>query len=176
MYPVYKGTYERGDDLDTDVANESVFYRDHVIMWAKDVRRSIDYLATRADVDTARIAYYGFSWGGALGGLIPAIEPRFRTAVLLVAGLDPNRPQPEVDPVNFLPRIRIPVLMLNGRYDHYFPVASSQQPFFDLLGSARKEKYVSEGGHSVPRPELITRMLAWLDKYLGPTPETELSR
>jgi hypothetical protein len=37
---------------------------------------------------------------------------------------------PEVDFINFVPRVRQPVLMLNGRYDNYFPVESAQEPFF----------------------------------------------
>jgi dienelactone hydrolase len=170
MYPVYKGTYERGDSLASDYANESNFYREHVIMWAKDLRRSIDYLATRPDIDTTRLAYYGLSWGGFLGGLMPAVEPRFRTVVLYVAGLEQQRGQPEVEPINFLPRIRMPVLMLNGRYDYFFPVETSQRPFFRLLGTPPqlKRQVIYEGGHSVPRPQLITETLSWLDRYLGP--------
>jgi formylglycine-generating enzyme required for sulfatase activity/tRNA A-37 threonylcarbamoyl transferase component Bud32/dienelactone hydrolase len=170
MYPIYKGTYERGDGLHTDYPDESNFYKDHVIMWAKDLRRSIDYLQTRSDIDAGRLAYYGVSWGGYLGGLMPAVEPRFKTVVLLVAGLENQRGQPEVEPINFLPRITLPVLMLNGRYDYYFPVESSQRPFFRFLGtpSQHKRQVISEGGHSVPRTQLIAETLTWLDRYLGP--------
>ena len=170
MYPIYKGTYERGDSLHSDYPDVSNFYRDHVVMWAKDMRRSLDYLATRRDMDTTKFAYYGVSWGGYLGGLMPAVEPRIRTVLLLVAGLENQRGQPEVEPINFLPRIRVPVLMLNGRYDHYFPVESAQKPFFRFLGTpaSQKRQIISEGGHYVPRTQLITEVLAWLDRYLGP--------
>jgi len=139
-------------------------------MWAKDLRRSIDYLGTRRDIDTTRLAYYGVSWGGFLGGLMPAIEPRFKTVVLYVAGLEQQKGQPEVEPINFLPRITVPVLMLNGRYDYYFPVESAQLPFFRLLGTApqRKRQVISEGSHFVPRNQLIAESLGWLDRYLGP--------
>lgn len=170
LYPIYKSTFERGDGFEDDVANESSAYRDHVIMWAKDLRRSVDYLATRADIDTSRLAYYGLSWGGERGGLMPAVEPRLRVVVLNVAGLALQRAQPEVEPINFLPRIRVPVLMLNGRYDHYFPVETSQRPFFRLLGTPpdQKRQVIAEGGHYVPRNQLIGETLAWLDRYLGP--------
>ncbi len=170
MYPVYKGTYERGDGLNSDYANPSNFYKDHVIMWAKDLRRSIDYLGTRRDIDTTRLAYYGVSWGGFLGGLMPAIEPRLKTVVLLVAGLEQQRGQPEVEPINFLPHITVPVLMLNGRYDFFFPVESAQLPFFRLLGTPpqHKRQVISEGSHFVPRNQAIAEVLGWLDRYLGP--------
>ena len=81
-----------------------------------------------------------------------------------------QRGQPEVEPINFLPRIKLPVLMLNGRYDHYFPVESAQLPFFRLLGTPpqRKRQVISEGGHFVPRTQLISEVLDWLDRYLEP--------
>jgi eukaryotic-like serine/threonine-protein kinase len=169
LHPIYKSTYERSDDLKSDYADETIFYRDHVLMWGKDLRRSVDYLGTRSDIDTSKVAYYGVSWGGYLGGIFPAVEPRFKAAILYVAGLARDRGMPEVEPINFLPRIRTPVLMLNGKYDHYFPVESSQKPFFRFLGTpAEHKRYVLyEGGHNVPRERLIAESLDWLDKYLG---------
>ncbi len=172
LYPVYKSTYQRRDSLHTDTQDTTIFYRDHAVMWAKDMRRGIDYLETRQDVSTARLAYYGVSWGGALGGLLPAVEPRIRVSVLEVAGLDFSAVRPEVDPVNFLSRIRIPTLMINGRYDFYFPVEISQIPMFRLLGTPADQKrhVVAEGSHFVPRLRLIQESLAWLDKYQLPGP------
>jgi len=170
IHPIYKSTYERQDSLHSDYADPSNFYKDHVIAWAKDMRRSIDYLDTRPDIDTARVAYYGVSWGGYLGGLMPAVEPRFKAVVLLVAGLENQQGQPEVEPINFLPRIKIPVLMLNGQYDHYFPVETAQRPMFRLLGTPadKKRQVISEGGHFVPRTQLVRETLDWLDRWLGP--------
>jgi dienelactone hydrolase len=168
--PIVKSTFERGDGFETDVADESNAYRDHVIMWVKDFRRSVDYLETRADVDTSRLAYYGVSWGGLFGGIIPAVEPRIRASILMVAGLAMQRGLPETEPINFLPRITVPTLMLNGRFDHYFPVETSQKPFFRLLGTppAQKRQVIAEAGHFVPRNQLIGESLDWLDRYLGP--------
>jgi dienelactone hydrolase len=169
LWPIYKGTHQRSDSLKTDIQDTTIFYRDHVIMWAKDMGRAIDYLETRKEVSTDPLAYYGVSWGGAMGGLMPAVEPRIRVAALYVAGLDFERARPEVDPVNFLPRIRIPILMINGRYDFFFPLESSQIPMFRLLGTtaADKRHIVEDGSHYVPRTRLIQEVLMWLDKYQG---------
>ena len=172
LYPVYKGTYQRSDSLNTDVQNTSNFYRDHVVMWAKDLRRGVDYLETRPEIATGRLAYYGLSWGGAMGGLMPAVEPRIRVNVLYVAGLDFEPARPEVEPINFIPRIRIPTLMVNGRYDFFFPLETSQIPMFRLLGTPADQKrhVVEDGSHFVPRTRLIQEVLTWLDKY-QPLPE-----
>jgi pimeloyl-ACP methyl ester carboxylesterase len=77
----------------------------------------------------------------------------------------------EVEPINFLPRITAPVLMLNGQYDHYFPVETAQRPMFRLLGTPadKKRQVIAEGGHFIPRPQLVKETLDWLDRYLGPT-------
>jgi dienelactone hydrolase len=171
VYPIYKSTHERSDTLRTDIPDGSILWRDHVVMWVKDYRRTLDYLSTRADIDTSKFAYFGYSWGGYMGGIIPAVEPRVKTAVLYVAGLTMERGRPEVEPINHLPRIRIPVLMLNGKYDFFFPSETAQKPFFEFLGTPAANKIwkLYEGGHDVPRTELIKESLAWLDKYLGPT-------
>jgi eukaryotic-like serine/threonine-protein kinase len=72
--------------------------------------------------------------------------------------------------MNFLPRIKIPVLMVNGRSDFTFPVATLQDPAFRLLGTPEKDKrhVVFEGAHGVifyHRNEVVREVLAWLDRY-----------
>ena len=167
LYPVFKGTHQRRDSLRSDSPDSTNFYRDHVVMWGKDLRRAIDYLETRPEASTAQLAYYGISWGGEMGALLPAIEPRIRVSVLQVAGIGFSAVQPEVDPVNYLPHVTIPTLMINGRYDFYFPVATSQIPMFRLLGTPadQKKHVIEEGSHFVPRVRLIQEALAWLDRY-----------
>ena len=169
MYPIYKGTYERGDELQNGYPNETIFYKEHVILWAKDLGRSIDYLETRDDIDIDKLAYYGFSWGAFMGGNMLAIEKRIKVGILYVAGLRFERSLPEVDPIHFLPHISIPVLMLNGKYDYIFPVETSQRPFFELLGTPKKAKkwIVYDVGHYVPKVVLAKETLDWLDHYLG---------
>ncbi|MGD0791809.1 MAG: protein kinase [Terriglobales bacterium] len=170
LYPVYKGTYERGDGMESDVANTTSTWRDHVVMWVKDASRAIDYAETRPDLDHEKLGYYGYSWGAAMGAIVPAVEPRFKACVLALGGLDFQRSLPEVDTINFVARVKQPVLMLNGRYDFFFPVESTQEPFFRLLGSKKDQKkhLLYDTGHNIPRNELIKETLNWLDQYLGP--------
>ena len=139
-------------------------------MWIKDLSRSIDYLETRNDIDTGKLAYFGYSWGGFMGATIPAVEPRLKASVLYVAGLEFQRSLPEVDPIHYLPRIKIPVLMLNGKYDFFFPYETSQLPFYELLGTPKEHKklFLYDQGHNVPESQLSKQTLIWLDRYLGP--------
>jgi len=175
LYPLYEHTYGSGTSAaNGDVPSATIEHRDQMLRWAKEMRRSIDYVVTRPDVDTARLAYVGTSWGSRLAGVMLAVEPRIKTAVLNVAGLSMATVRPEEDPVNFLPRIHIPVLMLSGQYDSVFPVEVSQKPFFRLLGSppGKKKQIMAEGGHFLPRPLMVAEALKWLDETLGPVSRT----
>jgi len=170
LFPVYKSTFERGDGMESDVPSASSTYRDHVIMWVKDASRAVDYVETRPDLDQSKLAYYGLSWGGELGGIVPAVDTRIKVCVIAGGGIDLVRSLPEVDAVNFLSRLKQPVLMLNGRYDFIFPRESSQELFYQLLGSKKDQKkhLLYDTAHSLPRNELIKETLNWLDQYLGP--------
>ncbi len=169
MRPIYKGTFERHDDLKSDLQDETVFYKDHVIMWRKDIGRCIDYLETRKDIQADKIAYLGWSWGGFMGGIMPAIEKRLKVIVLNVGGMEMNKALPEADQINFLPRITQPVLMLNGKHDMFFPVETAQLPMFNFLGTPKEDKkiIIFEAGHLVPRTDFVKETLQWYDKYLG---------
>ena len=170
LAPVYKSTFERRDGLKSDVPEPTALWRDHVIAWSKDLGRSLDYLETRPEIDRTRLAYLGVSWGGAMAPILLAVEDRFRAAVLESGGLEFQKALPEADKINFITRMKTPTLMLNGRYDHFFPEGSSQRPFLQLLGTPEKDKrlVVYETGHAVPRKEFIRESIDWLDRYLGP--------
>jgi cephalosporin-C deacetylase-like acetyl esterase len=135
----------------------------------KDLRASIDYLETRDEVDSDRVGFFGWSFGGRVGVVATAVEPRIDAAVLNTGGLDPNRYPPEVDVFNFASRVRTPVLMLNGQHDVVFPYETSARPLFELLGTASEHKshVLFPVSHIVPQDELIKHSLDWFDKYLG---------
>jgi eukaryotic-like serine/threonine-protein kinase len=102
--------------------------------------------------------------------LFLAIERRFRAAVLVSGGLAYDEYRPEVDPLNFAPRVKSPILMLNGRYDFAFPLQGCQLPLLRLLGTPDADKchVLFDCAHAVPRNGMIMESLNWLDKYLGP--------
>jgi cephalosporin-C deacetylase-like acetyl esterase len=170
LYPVYKSMYERGDDMTAPVQSGTALYRDHVVQWSKDLGRSIDYVETRKDLDSSRIAFYGVSLGGIVGPVLMAVEDRIRVGVLVAGGLRRTQTMPEADAMNFAPHLHRPVLMVNGRHDFIFPPETNQAPLFELLGSPAKDKrYVvlETAGHLPPNDLLTKEVLEWLDRYLG---------
>ena len=170
LYPVYKSTFERGDGVKSDIANMSSTWRDHVIMWVKDASRAIDYAETRPELDHAKLAFYGLSWGATMGPFVTAVEPRIKVGIFALGGLDFQKSLAEANAINFLPRVKQPVLMLNGRYDFFCPLESCQEPFFHWLGSGKGQKklLLYDTGHFIPINDLTKETLNWLDQYLGP--------
>lgn len=166
LYPVYQGMYERRLTAPVGPSGE----RDRVIEQSKDLRRSLDYLETRPDIDLGRVGYYGISDGARLGLIQLAEESRIRAAVLSAGGLSPERKPLEIDEINLAPRVRIPVLMLNGRYDFMYAAESDQIQMFRLLGTPEKDKrYVLfNSGHVPIQQQEVKETLDWFDRYLGP--------
>jgi cephalosporin-C deacetylase-like acetyl esterase len=172
IWPIYKSTFERRDDF-VPYGKPPGFVRDHVIMWSKDLGRTLDYLETRRDIDSTRMAYFGASMGGQRASVFLAVEKRFKAAILDSGGFTIllRYDLPEADGLNFAPRVKIPVLMLNGRYDDVFPLEWSQLPLFRRLGTPDEDKkhVIYEAGHGgYPDREMIRESLDWLDKYLAP--------
>jgi dienelactone hydrolase len=172
--PIWKGAFFRDDSLFSfhwrTLPHESSAYRDITLQWHKDLSRTIDYLETRPDIDAEKIGYYGLSWGGRAATIALATQPRLKVAVLNVGGLHQTELLPEIDDVNFVPRVRQPVLMLSGEHDIVFPLETNQRPMFELLGTdpAYKRLHIVPTAHFVPQNELIRETLDWLDRYLEP--------
>jgi serine/threonine protein kinase/dienelactone hydrolase len=172
LYPVYKGTFERGNNELFAIHGGAYThqYKEFFVKVVKDFKRCIDYLQQkRPDIDGQRLAYCGFSWGANYGSIIPAVEERISASILAVGGMSGNG-RPEVNAINYVRRVKVPTLMLNGKYDLTFPYETTVKPMFDLLGTPddRKELKLYETDHFIPRDELIKETLIWLDRYLGP--------
>ncbi len=173
LYPVYKGTFERRDDALALISEGEKSHRftEYMIQLVKDFKKCIDYLETRQDIDSNKIAYYGMSWGGVFGAIIPAVEERLKASVLVAGGFyRDGLGRPEANQINYVTRVKTPTLMINGRYDTLLPYETSQKPMFDLLGTPdeHKELKLYETDHIPPRNEFIKETLAWLDRYLDP--------
>jgi pimeloyl-ACP methyl ester carboxylesterase/precorrin-6B methylase 2 len=148
--------------------------RDIHIQAVIDIRRGIDMLAQRGDVDANRIAYVGHGYGANWGAILSSVEPRLR-AFVLVAGFpslaelmesdDPDMANlrfsmgaerfaryrasiSAVDPIRFTSFwLGAPILFQFGRFDQFVPRAAAER----LANSiSRPQKVVFyDAGHSV---------------------------
>jgi dienelactone hydrolase len=110
-----------------------------------DLRRAVDLLRSRHDVDPDRIGYLGYSYGGAMGGLLAGVEHRIAAFVLMVgdgglvehaagpdepgllSSLAPRRREEWLDamepiePLTWIEDANAPLLFLSGRHDQLVP-------------------------------------------------------
>jgi len=168
--------------------------RDAFIQTVIDLRRAIDFLQSRPEMDGKRIGYIGLSMGGILGGILAGVDERVQAPILIVAGGDwgylfansqhPNAVQlrqknPElfknpqkinevvgtIDPVNWVGRIAPrPLLMINGKDDQIVPKECTER----LFAAAKEPKEILwlEGGH-MPQPDAVLRKVdEWVNKHL----------
>jgi dienelactone hydrolase len=66
-----------------DVVEFKASDRAGIVQEVKEMRRGIDFLVSRPEVDPTRLAYVGFSWGGSLGAIFSAVERRVHSFVLM---------------------------------------------------------------------------------------------
>ena len=172
LVPFYKGTYDRRLNKPT-YPPEGLQSKNLYVQRSQDLRRAIDYLQTRDDIDIAKLAYVGLAWGGQMGPVMMAPESRFKTGILLLGGICGCERHPASDPANFAPHVKVPMLMLNGREDSLFPYETAQKPLFTLLGTptALKRHVILPGEHNIPweyRQQYHREILRWLDTHLDP--------
>ncbi|MFC1559323.1 protein kinase [Gemmatimonadota bacterium] len=170
--PVLKGTYERNSGEEHSFPSLTREYSNFVYCLVNDIRRSIDYIETRDELNSEMIAYYGFSWGGRLGSIVLALEERIKSAFWLVGGYSAIQALPEASEFNFTTRVTQPVLMVNGTRDVIFPLETSVRPLFERLGTLDEEKALElfDAGHGISNTHknMFSQLLVeWLDLTLG---------
>ncbi len=62
------------------------YTREVYTTFVKDLRRGVDFLQTRPEIDGARLAYVGHSFGALFGGVLAGVEKRL-VAFVLMAGV-----------------------------------------------------------------------------------------
>jgi DNA-binding winged helix-turn-helix (wHTH) protein/dienelactone hydrolase len=173
VLPIWPSSYERAVATDLLSVDEA-FQRDAALGYHTDAARILDYLETRPEIDAEHAGYVGMSHGASdIGPVVLATEPRIKAAVLISGGirLDDTRLHAMFDAVNHAPRITVPVLLVNGRFDPLYPYEESQRRLLDLLGTPgdKKKHQPYDAGHVGYPPNSLAREVGdWFDRYLGP--------
>jgi dienelactone hydrolase len=154
-----------------------------------DLRRAVDLLQARDDVDPDRIGYLGVSYGGAMGGLLAGVERRIAAFVLRVGdgglvehfgsrkdsggSLPPLSPERRerwltamrpIEPLKYVRRATAPLLFQSGRLDDVVPPADARR--YQAAAPESKEVRWYDAGHFLP-PEADCDAVAWLARHIG---------
>lgn len=143
-------------------------YVDYVVTQVTELRRGLDYLETRKDLDMSRVAFIGPSAGSWAGVILTALEPRYRSVLFIGTDIHPSEitDAPAANRINFAPRIAAPQMMLQGRYDESAPLDTMAMPLFRLLREPKRLE-IYEGSHVPPQDIAVPTTTKWLDETLG---------
>ncbi len=145
------------------------------------VRRAVDLLASRDDVDADRIGYVGWSAGARTGAILAGVEPRLRALVLVAPGAAPvsefvaaaadadkaavERVMSSIDPLTYIARGHADRLLIQeGKQDAVIPRTAIDA----LIDAAPKGTEVRwyDADHTMG-PVAYSEHLDWLQERLG---------
>ena len=198
------------DDLDVRPApwrrsapgSEPEAVRNNFIQAVVDLRRGIDLLRARSDVDPNRIAYVGHSAGAHWGAILSAVDKRLQTAVLM-AGVpteatillesdDPDyidfrqttpkeqldkyfKTVKSLDAINYVPHAApMPLLFQFARFEQYFNEAAMRR-YADAASNPKLVLWY-DTGHGLNDIQPLIDRANWLHKYVGMGPITPILR
>ncbi len=132
-----------------------------------DIRRTLDYLATRRDIDMERIGVIGYSMGGIMSFQLAALDDRVKVGVSCVG--PPRIPNRLLDPFSayqFAPRIQgTPFMVLMGRKDDRLYSVEEARKLHDLIHSPVKELRLYDTGHHLPS-SYVDDAIGWFSDHL----------
>ncbi len=149
-----------------------------------DLRRGLDLLVARPDVDPDRIGFVGHSFGALIGGLLAGVDRRLRAAVLMAgtgrfvdvaaANLPDlsgerlahyRRTLADLDPAVWVGRAApTPLLFQSALHDKVFTEEQSRE-FFERASDPKSQKWYY-AGHSLNETARRDR-IAWLAGQLS---------
>ncbi len=162
------GERRREDTSGSDYDFGPYSARDWMSQSVVDLRRGIDYLQQRPEIDPERIAVLGGSMGGWIGSVLSAVEPRIKTTVLTVPATDfgtrQDAPGMVVNSSNYFPRITNPLLLVVALRDSELRIARARE-LFKLVGGKKKLIEYDEQ-HFLPPDKYNQDILLWLKENL----------
>lgn len=144
-----------------------------------DLRRAVDFIGTREELDAKKIGYFGISLGGITGTVFCGVEQRIKVPVIVLAGgqLDllykEKIPAPEatdfvsfIDPMNFVEQISPrPLLMINAKNDEVVPPEMSHL-LFEKAKEPKEIIWYDAKHRDAPLDKVYGDGLQWFNTYL----------
>jgi dienelactone hydrolase len=175
--------------------------RDNFIQSVVDLRRGIDVLLARADVDPNRIAYVGHSSGAHWGAILSAVDRRLKTVALMAGvpteatilmesddpdyvGFRQSTPKEQLDKylgiispldaINYVPHAATPLLFQFARFEQYFNEATMRR--YAQAASEPKLVLWYDTGHGLNDVRPLIDRANWLQRHIGMKPVVPILR
>lgn len=165
---------------DFDLTGDYKYWTRNVIAQTVfDLRRAVDFIETRKELDSKRIGYYGISLGGIIGTVFCGVENRVKVPVIALAGGQLNLLYKEkafsreakdfmgiVEPLNFVKHIAPrPFLMLNAKNDEVVHPAMSKL-LFNAAEEPKEMVWYDAKHKDAPIDRIYGDGLNWFKEYL----------
>lgn len=175
--------YKNANDV-TEPEKAIELHRQAVI----DLRRGLDLLAARPDVDPTRLAYAGHSYGAQFGAMLASVDKRLKAAVLMAGipdlgaiilegnppGIREYREKTGLDKlhaanealqasaaVNYVPHAApVPLLFQFARHEVNFTVSAMERYY--RAASEPKSQLWYDTGHELNDPQALRDRARWL--------------
>ena len=168
FHPIYFNTYSRERVINTWLPNESEEYKEMIVKWGQDYKRSLDYLQTRKDFKFKNLSYYGYSLGSRYANILLAIDNRVKSAFIVVGGLRMQRAKKEIDEHFYLRRVKTPIFHIVGKLDATLGYEDVYLPWKKLVGTNLedlKTLELEDFGHGIPKDTIVKYHKSWIEKY-----------
>jgi cephalosporin-C deacetylase-like acetyl esterase len=167
-------------DYDFDLIDGYRYWtRDLVSQTVFDLRRAIDFLETRAEIDSKRIGLFGISLGGVIGTVFAGVDERVKVPVIALAGgnltlmfgLDAVTDEARdffsiIDPINFVENISPrPLLMINAENDEVIAPVTSKM-LFRKAKKPKEIKWFPSKHRDLPIDEAYPTGIQWFQSHL----------
>ncbi len=153
-------------------------FRDALVQTVFDLRRAVDYLDTRPDIDSTKTAFLGISLGGIIGTVFCGVEKRVEFPIITLAGggmryalgKDGLKERVKemlapIEPLNFVAQISPrPVLFQNAKKDEIIPKTSTML----LYATAKEPKEIIwyDAHHHMPPRPAFRDAVEWLQSKM----------
>lgn len=163
------GHGERDDAVSSDAEDQADAWRrgapEFIVHNVIDLRRALDYLSTRPEVDVSRLAYAGSSMGAMMGAVLCAVDTRPHAVILRCSGARESQHQ-DLDHLGFVGGIAPrPLLMLNNTEDEIFNHESVLR-LYEAAGEPKELRWFP-GDHRANHDLHAAECLEWLERWLG---------
>jgi len=169
------------DEYELSFTGESRYWsREIITQTVFDLRRAVDFIETKNELNAKEIGFFGVSLGGITGTVFCGVEKRVKVPVIVLAGgqlnlmygkkalgLDAKDYTSIIEPKNFVKQIAPrPLLMINAENDEIVPPMMSKL----LYKKAKKPKNIiwyPAKHHTIPLDKTYQEGLNWFEKYLN---------
>ncbi len=167
-------------NYDFDLVNGYRYWtRDIISQTVFDLRRSVDFLKTRNEIDTERLGFFGISLGGVIGTVFCGVDQRIKVPTIALAGgnlslmfgLDALTKETQeffsiIDPVNFVEQIAPrPLLMINAENDEVIAPITSKL-LFEKAENPKKIIWYPSKHRDLPVDKAYRDGIQWFREHL----------